>query len=317
MKTALIALGLLAGLLLAPLTLQVADKMVAAKATSETINHAVKETTPVKVQDTLEESAEIKAQDVKKTITLELSNMIVLRGPVTGSSVGKAMKELREASRRVSKATSLYLVLDTPGGDIVAGQELIDFAKALPQKVHTITLFAASMGFQIAQNLDTRYIVTNGTLMSHRASVNGLGGQVKGELETRYRMIRRTVDYLDLVASKRMGIDLKTYESKILNEYWVYGFDAVEAKVADEQVMLRCGDTLEGSDAMVFDTIFGPVTVTFSKCPLIKEPESINLGGIAPEHRDEVNKTVKMSLSDKVRFVNEYIVTARFFEIFR
>lgn len=316
MKTALIALALGLGLMIAPLGLKFATKASGPKTSTETVAASTQVAVPVS-SDSLEESAPIKDNAPAKTITLEAGTTIVLRGPVTGSSVGKAMRELRDASRRVPKTTPLYLVLDTPGGSIMDGNDLIDFAKALPQKVHTVTLFAASMGFQIAQNLDTRYIVTNGTLMSHRASINGLGGQVKGELETRYRMIRRTVDYLDFVASKRMGIDLKTYENKILNEYWVYGFDALEAKVADEQVMLRCGESLDGSDSMVFDTLFGPVTVTFSKCPLMKDPESINLGKVSEEHREEVSRTVKMSLSDKVKFVNEFIVTSRFSEIFR
>lgn len=316
MKTALITLALMFGILAAPLGIRLAVKAASPNATSETTTPTTPFVLPIST-DSLEDAAEVKQNVPSKTITLEAGTTVVLRGPVTGSSVAKAMRELRDASRRVSKNTPLYLVLDTPGGSIVDGMDLIDFAKALPQKVHTVTLFAASMGFQIAQNLDTRYIITNGTLMSHRASVNGLGGQVKGELETRYHMIRRTVDYLDFVASKRMGIDAKTYENKVLNEYWVYGFDAVSAKVADEQVLIRCGQSLDGSEAMVFNTIFGPVTVTFSKCPLIKEPESVNLNNVALEHREEISKTLKMSLVDQVKFVNEFIVTSRFYEIFK
>lgn len=317
MKTALITLAVLVGILLAPLGLNVANKVVAAKATQETVDKAVKEGQIPKAADTLEETSDVKMQAVKKIITLEASNTVVLRGPVTGSSVASTIKALREASRKVSKSTPLYLVLDTPGGDIVAGTDLIDFAKALPQKVHTVTLFAASMGFQIAQNLDNRYIITNGQLMSHRARVGGLGGQIKGEFETRYRMIRRTVDALDYIASQRMGIDTKTYENLIFNEYWVYGFDAVAAKVADEQVLVRCGESLDGSDTVSFETIFGAVKVTFSKCPLIKEPEGIEMGGIANENKQEVMKTIKSSLMDEKSFVHDYITTGRFFEFFR
>lgn len=317
MKTALFALLLIAGLLVAPVGINVADRFIAAKTTQETIDRAVKEGQIPKAADTLEEAADIKLQAAKKIITLEASNTVVLRGPVTGSSVATAIKSLRVASRRVPKSTPLYLVLDTPGGDIVAGTDLIDFAKALPQKVHTVTLFAASMGFQIAQNLNNRYIVPNGQLMSHRARVGGLGGQIKGEFETRYRMIRRTVDALDYIASQRMGIDTKTYENLIFNEYWVYGFDAVAAKVADEQVLVRCGESMDGYDVTTFDTVFGTVRVTFSKCPLIKEPESMELSRVAEENRDEVSATIKKSLMSEKEFVNDYITTGRFFEIFR
>lgn len=316
MKTALIVLALLAGLLVAPLSTKVANKVMAEKVTTETQTQAAQDTVIPASMDDLEDSPEVKVHSVKKILTLESPNTVVLRGPVTGSSVAKTIKDLRQASRRNSKHTDLYLVLDTPGGDIVAGTDLIDFAKALPQKVHTVTLFAASMGFQIAQNLDTRYITTNGQLMSHRARVGGLGGQIKGEFETRYRMVRRTVDALDHIASQRMGISVKTYENLIFNEYWVYGFDAVAAKVADEQVLVRCGNSLEGNDAVVFETMFGPVRVLFSKCPLIKEPEGIEMGGVMSDHKEEVLRTIKESLTDQQGFVNDFITTGRFNTIF-
>jgi len=318
MRTFLIATTAILAILLAPLGVRVADKMLAERTTSETIQTAVKDEAIPASPDTLEQFPDLKIQDVKKIITLEARNMVVLRGPVTGSSVGKAMKQLQAASRSVPQSTPLYLVLDTPGGSIMDGLDLIDFAKALPQKVHTVSLFAASMGFQIAQNLDNRYIIRNGTLMSHRASVRGLGGQVKGELETRYKMIRRSVDYLDYVAAKRMGIDVKTYENLIFNEYWVYGFDAVSNKAADEQILVKCGSSLNGSDTVEFQTFFGPVKVTFSQCPLIKEPESIDFSGILDlEDRKEIEKVIKMGLEDKPRFVDEFIVTSRFYEFFR
>lgn len=267
--------------------------------------------------DTLSQSSDIKLETIKKIITLEDANTVVLRGPVTGSSVGKTMKQLQKISRSISKNTPIYLVLDTPGGSISDGMDLIDFAKALPQKVNTITLFAASMGFHIAQSLDTRYIAHDGTLMSHRARVEGLGGQVKGELETRYKMLLRAVDMLDSVAASRLGMSLKDYEAMIVNEYWVFGFDAIGQKAADEQVLLKCGESLDGTDTVEYQTLFGSAQVTFSKCPLIKEPESVNMANTKTENRSTVETALKMSITNKREFVNQYITTARFSEIFK
>lgn len=318
MRTPFVVLGIVAGILSIPLSLPLFDKMLARYETSVQINKNVKELTLPAAEEALELNLEEpKVFDIKKTITLESKNSVVLRGPVTGSSVGKIMKQLNEISRSVSKDTPIFLVLDTPGGSIDAGNDLIDLAKALPQKVHTVTLFAASMGFQIAQNLDKRYIIRNGTLMSHRANVRGLAGQVKGELESRYKMIRRQVDYLDFIAAKRLGLDVKTYDALILNEYWVHGFDAVEKKIADEQVMVRCGDSMIGSEVVKYDTIFGAVYVTFSKCPLIKEPEAINFGGMSLENKRVVSKSLKLAIENKPKFVREYITTPRFDEVFR
>lgn len=317
MKKVLLALSAVVALLAAPTAVNNVSRLISRNTSYETINAAYQKQALPAQANALESSLP-KPSDVRKTITLEDQNTVILRGPVMQDSVARVEHELQAISRKISKDTPILLVLDTPGGDVSAGSDLIDFAKALPQKVHTVTLFAASMGFQIAQGLDTRYIIRNGTLMSHRARMEGLGGQVKGELESRYKMIRRQIDFLDTIASQRMGIDLKTYENKIYNELWVYGYDALDEKVADEQVLVRCGESMKGSFKANFDTLFGPVTVTFSKCPLIKAPEAIELGNIKNEgDRARAEEIVSMSLLDETRFVKEYIVTNRFVEFFK
>jgi ATP-dependent protease ClpP protease subunit len=228
------------------------------------------------------------------------------------------MVDMRELSKKLPKSTPIYLVMDTPGGSIFEGMHFIDFAKALPQKVHTVTLFSASMGFQIVQNLDTRYITRTGILMSHRATVSGLGGQLKGEFESRYKMLRRSVDYLDFVAAKRMGISTKDYEAMVLNEYWVYGYDAVAAKAADEEVLVKCGDSMNGDEELKIGTIFGTVKLTFSKCSLIRTPSKIDVSDITdPENRAKVERALFLMFQDPERFIKQYMAEPQLFSIFK
>lgn len=313
-----LALSILTGLAVAtPIAINSANKLSSRASSTISVSNAYQAQALPAASNALENESAPKILDVKKTLNLEDSNTVTLKGPVTDGSVSTTMKKLQEISRRVSKDTPIYLVLDTPGGDIMAGMELIDMAKALPQKVHTVTLFAASMGFQIAQGLNNRYIVRTGTLMSHRARMEGLGGQVKGELESRYKMVRRAVDYLDTIASQRMGLDLQTYEGKIYNELWVYGFDALNEKVADETVLVSCGESLNGTYSQIFDTFFGPVKVTFNKCPLIKTPESIEMGNIATGDQAKVKAAIDMAINNEDQFVREYIVTDRFSAMFK
>lgn len=316
MKTPLILLAVVAGLALSPLAIRKVQSLSGREQTQIRVNESYKQQALPAANDALADNLP-KRIDVKKTIVLEEQNSVLLKGPVTEESVGAVMKKLQAVSHRVSKDTPIYLVLDTPGGSIDAGLQLIDFAKALPQKIHTVTLFAASMGFQIAQGLDTRYITRTGTSMSHRARAEGLGGQVKGELESRYKMLRREVDLLDVIASERLGLDLKSYEEKIYNEMWVYGFDAINEKVADEVVLVNCGESLNGSFVEVYDTLFGQVNVTFSKCPLIKAPEKVELAQVAPENKDTVETALRMSFSNEEKFVKDYIVTDKFYTIFK
>lgn len=265
--------------------------------------------------DTLSAAREPKLFPVRKVITLEESNMVALRGPVTGSSVAKLMTDLRSKSSKLSKNTRLLILLDSPGGSVFDGLDLIDFAKGLPQHVDTVTLFAASMAFQIAQQMDKRYITPNGTLMSHRAR-GSVSGQFDGELESRYKMVKRAIDKLDQDASSRMGMKLSDYKKLILNEYWVHGYNAIDDKAADEQVLLRCGKSLEGTEFVTFDTLFGSVDVEFSKCPLIKAPVSVRASRTLSEKTTVfLNNFFNMAFNDQEKFVQEYIVTNKIYKV--
>lgn len=257
-----------------------------------------------------------KLKPASKTITLESKNIVVFRGPVTEKSASEVQTKILEMSHRLGKNKVIYLVLNTPGGSVGAGLDLIDFLRAIPQKVHTITLFAASMGFQFAQNMDKRYITPNGTLMSHRARLGGLGGQLDGELESRYKMIKRKVDYLDAIAAKRMGMTVPQYKKMIINEYWVHGFDAEAENAADEMVNVKCGQSLTGSSFKDFRTLFGSASVEFSDCPLIQAPLSVTFGRISKGKTGEFKNLVDRAFTNKRKYVKEYIMTGKHTTIF-
>lgn len=258
----------------------------------------------------------LKNHEASKILVLEQRNMVVLRGPITDQSVAKTMTELAEVSKRTNKTKPIYLVIDSPGGSVIAGLDLIDFAEALPQKIHTITLFSASMAFHTVQNLDKRYILRQGTLMSHRAYTRGMGGQFDGELESRYKMIKRKLDYLDYKAAKRMGMAVADYKDMIINEYWVHGFDARRDRAADEMILARCGESLEGTEVAIYNTLFGPVSVKFSKCPLIRAPLGTDTSRILPTHQNYIQRVFQEAFNNKERFVERYIVNDKYREIF-
>lgn len=249
-----------------------------------------------------------------KTFILEDRNTVVLRGAVRSSSVSKLQNEIIAKDFRLPSGEPIYLVLDTPGGSVFAGLQLIDNLKGLNRKIHTITLFAASMGFQIAQNLDTRYITPTGTLMSHRASVSGFGGQLDGEFESRYKMIKKVVDYLDHFSSKRLKMDRDEYRNAINPELWIHGFEAKSQNAADEVVRIRCGKSLLKTKTEVLQTFFGKATVTFSKCPLISGPVSVEMSNVEINNRNSFNKLIDMLYNKKEDYVREYIVTGKHFQ---
>jgi ATP-dependent protease ClpP protease subunit len=92
-----------------------------------------------------------------KEIKLTKDNVLVLDQAFTGPSVAKLIQEARQKDADLKSGYPMYLFLNTPGGSIQAGLELIEALKGLNRPIHTITLFAASMGWQLLQHLGDRY----------------------------------------------------------------------------------------------------------------------------------------------------------------
>jgi ATP-dependent protease ClpP protease subunit len=327
LASALVAVGIAIAL---PGTVKIAQEILPGTLGSVTTNpNYIPQDIPPS-SDTLSPSSDLKPLPVDKTLTLEKRNTIVLRGVIEESSVAEVEQKLQQISNNLSKDDEIYLVLDSPGGSVFDGIDLINFILALPQKVNTVTLFAASMAFQIAQNLNTRYVTRNGTLMSHRATVSGVGGQLDGEFESRYKMLKRQTDFLDYVAAARMEMPLKDYKNMIIPEYWVFGFDAVQQKAADKEILLRCGKSIQdGTETQTIDLVIAKVELIYSACPLIRTPLSVKIKD--PEgtgnnsdaslkfnlKKKEIDTALGVLFTDKVKFVKDYIVNDKYSTIFK
>lgn len=257
------------------------------------------------------------AQEPKKlqVVTLSKKNTITFRGVVTDENVAKLERDLLKLSQNLSPSDPIYLVMNTPGGSIDAGNEFITFVRGLPQKVHTITLFSASMGFHIVQNLDDRMVAPNGVLMSHRARASGLSGEMPGSMVTRLNFYLRQLKAMDQKVAERVSMKLEDYQELIRDEYWVSGQESVDAKMADRMVLPRCGKDMSGINYMEIMTFFGPIRVSFSECPLITGPLSIEFGGAkfkTEDERREVARFIRKMIEDPESFVEEYIVNDQY-----
>lgn len=216
-----------------------------------------------------------------KEIKLTADNTAVLRQSFNSSSVTELKKDLLALDANLKSGYPIYLVLYTPGGSIQKGLELFEFVKGLNRPVHTITIFAASMGFQTVQSLGTRYILKYGVLMSHKAR-GGFQGEFGGglsQLDSRYGMWLKRIDMLDKVTVARTGgkQTLQSYRASYDNELWLNGPEAVEKGYADEVATVSCDSTLSSQEkSQVFDLGFFRVNVTFSGCPIITSPLKVS-----------------------------------------
>lgn len=215
-----------------------------------------------------------------KDIKLTADNTAVLRSSFNSSSVSKLKQDLLELNANLKSGYPIYLVLYTPGGSIQKGLELFEFVKGLNRPVHTITIFAASMGFQTVQSLGERYILNYGVLMSHKAR-GGFQGEFGGglsQLDSRYGLWLRRVDMLDKVTVKRTNgkQTLKSYRASYDNELWLNGPEAVAQGYADDIATVSCDVTLTSKTIdQTFDLGFFRITASFSGCPLLTAPVGI------------------------------------------
>lgn len=214
-----------------------------------------------------------------KVINLTEANSINFNNKFDGQFV--AQKQIEAANKCYNnEGSDIYVVLYTPGGSVQAGQLFFDTVNALPCNFHTITIFAASMGYQTVQNLKNRYILPSGVLMSHRASLSGVRGEIGGELDSIMDFFKQNVKELETTASTRVGITLEDYQKAISDELWMTGNQSVELNHADEVILAKCDKNFNGSYTQVFMSFFGAVEVEFSNCPLIVAPLRVRSGNV-------------------------------------
>lgn len=219
------------------------------------------------------------AEISKKEITLTKDNTLVLNDAFTGSSVSKLIGQAKKMNADLKSGYPIYLFLDTPGGSIQAGLELIEFLQGLNRPIHTVTLFSASMGFQLVQHLGKRYILKYGVLMSHKAS-GGFRGEFGGgnsQIDSRYGLWLRRLGMMDQQTVDRTNgkKTLKQYQSEYDNELWLNGDEAVRNGYADEVVSVKCGQSLAGVNSKNIRYFGFNLKLSFDNCPIRTYPVSV------------------------------------------
>lgn len=250
----------------------------------------------------LSASAKGTSQD-KDVVVLSKNNIVVLNQEITGESAQLTMEQARKLdvssySERVhlTDRKPIYIFLFTPGGSVQAGMELLEGLHGLNRPVNTITAFSASMGFQLAQGLGERLILSSGVLMSHHATggtEGEIGGQGVAQANSRLGLWERRLKEMDELTVKRTKgkQTLASYQAAYDHELWLTGSEAVAQGYADKVVTVKCDKTLDGyttHEAVVMGII--PILYDISNCPLNTSPVNVRIA---------INTTKgRMSLSD-------------------
>ena len=230
-------------------------------------------------------------------LTVTSHNTVVLRGPVDDSSVSDIILKLHQI-----KENNIYLILNTPGGSVVSGYHLIQTIDAFHKdgvKVICIANVALSMGFVILQSCPVRYIMPSSIIMQHQMAF-GIIGPIE--------RVKNYVNFVDNIETKinmrqanRLGLTLEDFKYRIINDWWIFGEQAIVNDMADEMIYLLCEhDMLNKTTIETRYTMFGPIEIEFYQCPLISKPKSIRWSNYLTN--DKQNLVLSMFDSDKMVF---------------
>lgn len=237
-------------------------------------------------------NSESTAKPVKKII-LTSQNTLSLNDAVTGQSVADVIGKAKELDNTGilggvtgKNKEPIYFFLRTPGGSIQSGLEMFEALNGLNRPVDTITMFAASMGFQTVQNLGKRYIVQSGVLMSHRASggfEGQFGGQKPSPMDSQKNFWEQRLQEMDekTVERSKGKQTLASYQAQYAPDMWITGRQAIEQGYADEIVQVQCDASLAGVTTKNA-SFLGIINLQYDldNCPLNTTPMNIRVSRI-------------------------------------
>lgn len=178
---------------------------------------------------------------VVEIVELGQGDFVRLVGEVNDVSASQFIQELYTVS---AKKTDVTVYIDSPGGDVLSGMRMVDAVAGLRNvrlglRVTCYVQSAASMAFIFLQtSCDKRIVSSYSILMSHQASL-GVRGKA-GEVESRLELVRQILTILDRRVAARLGMPLGVYRQTIVNDWWLVGQAALEAKAADRLGSVTC-----------------------------------------------------------------------------
>lgn len=247
-------------------------------------------------------------------IQLTEANSLTLRGVVDDESMGELIKQMQTRGGK-----DLYLYIYSPGGDIMAGQRLIEAMKSYPGHITCVADVAISMAFIVFQNCETRLTFPTGVLMQHEASYS-----IKGDAPHNLSYIAwltRVLRRLDDQQAKRIGISYEDFKKHTAVDWWQDGNEAVANHVADGFTGVTCSKELteKTTKQTVREFIF-TAELTWSGCPLIHSPQSVKVSSFMGHDEEEVNKALidyVSAITDFTSNTDQYQGALRKFERIR
>jgi len=163
-------------------------------------------------------------------IALFEARMVQLCGPVDSEMADKVNRMLM-ALEKVNPDAPIYIMINSPGGEISSGFSIYDTARFISCPVTTIvTGMAASMGSMIAlcAKKKNRLAFPNSKFMIHQPSISGHIYGSASDLEINAKEILKTKEKINHIYADETGMSIEDVRAATDRDTWMGAEDALK-----------------------------------------------------------------------------------------
>ena len=170
-------------------------------------------------------------------LNIPATQVVYLDTEVNALSVDKAITQLKALDANPNKGPA-YLLINSPGGEVIKGMELISQIESMKVPVYTVcTGMCASMAAFIHQYGVKRYALDRSFLMFHPASSGGMGGQLPNIL-SRIGAVQRSINKMFAYVAFKSHKRYEEMQLKVAYEDWIDAEDSLGENLIDAIVSL-------------------------------------------------------------------------------
>lgn len=176
------------------------------------------------------------SENKKDYQVLELTedNTVEFLKEVSETTMNKLIADL---NKKQNKTDVIYLLIDSPGGDVFAGVRAMQVISGFKVPIYTVCIsLCASMGAHLHALGVKRYMTTQAVLMYHPPS-GGIEGDFK-LITSRLIFLSKFFAKMDLYIANKAGIPYEEFQKRLRDEYWLNAEDATFEHFNDDIVIL-------------------------------------------------------------------------------
>jgi len=155
-----------------------------------------------------------------RTLELDKKNLIVINDEITGAVAVEASNKLTRLALD-KKAKQVDIIIDSPGGSIIAGMLLVNTMKRVQSRGTTIRCvvprYAASMAYQLFSYCSERYMFAESFVLWHAPRVYIMFGVFLPEDAAK---LARGLQEWESVLLRQLRISMKVYNRRRFFQYY-------------------------------------------------------------------------------------------------